>query len=134
MSDVPEPSLVGEAAAIASPAAVARLIELVDAMFGEMTTHQRIKVRELGRKIVPGITDEDIRNAQDFPALMADATFNFEDGTLSGLIAAHIALKRRLLHPLLAGEAPEPALDPIEVELRFYEARLRDREREDGGA
>jgi hypothetical protein len=54
-------------------------------------------VLELGRRIHPGLTAEDIRNPQDFPRLMASAEWNFEDGILAGLQSAHIALRARLL-------------------------------------
>ena len=58
----------------------------------EMIVQQRRKVLELGRKWVPHATDEDLRNAEDFAILKDKPIFHFEDGILSGLVAAKTAL------------------------------------------
>ncbi|HXP89298.1 MAG TPA: hypothetical protein VN931_00070 [Fibrobacteria bacterium] len=58
----------------------------------EMIVQQRGKVLELGRRWVPHATDEDLRNAEDFAVLKDKPMFHFEDGILSGLIAAKMAL------------------------------------------
>lgn len=69
-----------------------RVLELVD----ELITQQSKKVMRIADSHYPGINAEDIRNPQDFPKLIADAQFNFEDGILAGYIAAKIALIREL--------------------------------------
>lgn len=58
----------------------------------QMIVQQRSKVLELGRKWVPHATDEDLRNAEDFTILKDKPIFHFEDGILSGLVAAKTAL------------------------------------------
>lgn len=58
----------------------------------EMIVQQRRKVLELGRRWVPHATDEDLRNAEDFAILKDKPIFHFEDGILSGLVAAKTAL------------------------------------------
>lgn len=58
--------------------------------------HQREKVLKIAQRISPGATLEDIRNPQDLPELIADPDFNFEDGILSGLLSAQMALRRNL--------------------------------------
>lgn len=62
------------------------------ALLDEMIEQQRGKVLQIARKLVPGVTLEDIRNSFDFPALEASSQFNFEDGILSGYISARIAM------------------------------------------
>ena len=57
--------------------------------------HQRVKVLKIAQRISPGVTSEDIRNPQDFPKLISDPDFNFEDGILSGLLSAQIAIRQQ---------------------------------------
>lgn len=56
--------------------------------------HQRNKVLKIAQRISPGVTLEDIRNPQDFPQLLSDPDFNFEDGILAGLLSAQMALRQ----------------------------------------
>ena len=60
-----------------------------------MIDQQRDKVLRIARERLPGVTLEDLRNPQDFPELEADSRFNFEDGQLSGLIGALMAIRQR---------------------------------------
>lgn len=66
------------------------------ALFDELIEQQTKKVVKLANEHYPGISREDLRNPQDFPKLMADAQFNFEDGILAGYLAAKIAIVREL--------------------------------------
>ncbi len=59
----------------------------------EMIQYQEAKVLKLAREIIPGISPEDVLNAQDFPELERNGQFNFEDGILAGLKSALIAIK-----------------------------------------
>jgi hypothetical protein len=68
------------------PEAMARLL-------AEMIAAQEAKVLALARRIVPQLTPEDVLNPHDFPALLASAEFNYEDGILAGLRAADVALR-----------------------------------------
>ena len=70
---------------------------MIDRLMLALIEQQERKVLELGRRIHPGLTAEDIRNPHDFPALMESAEWNFEDGILAGLRSAHMALRARLL-------------------------------------
>ena len=63
----------------------------------QLIEQQEQKVLELGQRIHPGLTPEDIRNPQDFPDLLESFQWNFEDGILAGLKSAHMALRARLL-------------------------------------
>lgn len=61
------------------------------ALLEEMETAQKRKVLDLARRLVPGLTAEDIRNPHDFPDLI-DPDWHFEDGQLSGIQAVRFAL------------------------------------------
>ena len=62
----------------------------------ELIEHQQAKVLKVAREIVPGATPEDIRNPQDFPELVADTLFNYEDGILTGFLTFQAALRKRI--------------------------------------
>ena len=61
----------------------------------ELIEHQHAKVLKVAREIVPDATPEDIRNPQDFPDLVADTLFNYEDGILTGYLTLQTALRKR---------------------------------------
>lgn len=87
-----------------NPKVVAYLETLrsADLLFDQMIDQQRAKVLRLAREVVPNIGPDDVLNPHDFPALKAHATFEFEDGLLSGLVAAQIALRTDLRNRLRA--------------------------------
>ena len=61
----------------------------------ELIEHQQTKVLKVAREIVPDATPEDIRNPQDFPDLVADSLFNYEDGILTGYLTLQTALRKQ---------------------------------------
>ncbi len=69
------------------------LFRQLDSWLTTMVDMQRKKVLRIARELNPRLTNEDILNPQDRPELMRDQTYNFEDGTLSGLISAQISLR-----------------------------------------
>ena len=58
-----------------------------------LIVQQREKVLRLARRRLPHLTNEDILNPHDFPELVADPNFNFEDGILAGLLQAQMSLR-----------------------------------------
>jgi hypothetical protein len=72
----------------------------IDRLMLELVELQHKKVLELANKIHPGLSSEDIRNPHDFPDLIADSGWNFEDGILSGLKSAHMALRAKIADSL----------------------------------
>ena len=72
-------------------------LALIDRLMLEMIEQQEHKVLAMARQIHPGLTTEDIRNPHDFPDLIQNGIWNFEDGILSGLKSAHMALRATLL-------------------------------------
>ena len=66
----------------------------VERMLQGMIDLQETKVLALARRLKPGLTAEDVRNAHDHREL-DDADLQFEDGTLAGLLAAQAAVRAR---------------------------------------
>ncbi len=62
----------------------------------EMVKHQQAKVLKVARELVPDATPEDVRNPQDFPELLTDTLFNYEDGSLTGSLTLQTALRNQL--------------------------------------
>ena len=74
-----------------------------EVLLQELIEHQQTKVLKVAREIVPDATPEDIRNPQDFPDLVADPLFNYEDGIRDCLLSRGLGdvYKRQQLHPEL---------------------------------
>lgn len=67
----------------------------LDRTLEEMVQLQRKKVMRLAQELGVRLTDEDILNPQDYPALLKSHRFNFEDGFLAGLLAVQMALRAK---------------------------------------
>ena len=67
-----------------------------EVLLQELIEHQQTKVLKVAREIVPDATPEDIRNPQDFPDLVADTLFNYEDGILTGYLTLQTALRKQI--------------------------------------
>ena len=66
-----------------------------EVLLQELIEHQQTKLLKIAREIVPDATPEDIRNPQDFPDLVADTLFNYEDGILTGYLTLQTALRKQ---------------------------------------
>jgi hypothetical protein len=73
------------------------VLEALDRLFEELVAYQWKKVKALGERINPRLTDEDLAQPHDFPELSSSAEWNYEDGVLAGYRAAHAAVRARLL-------------------------------------
>ena len=62
----------------------------------EMIVHQQSKVLKIAREILPDATPEDIKNPEDFPELVTDTLFNYEDGILTGYLTLQTALRKKI--------------------------------------
>jgi hypothetical protein len=69
-------------------------LEKINAALEEHLQLQKKKVKNLARRLVPKITEEDILNPHDFPELVKSSQFNYEDGYLAGLMAVQMTLNR----------------------------------------
>ena len=61
----------------------------------ELEELQRRKVIDLARRLLPGLTLEDVRNPHDFPEL-SDPDWQYEDGILTGIQSVLAALRARI--------------------------------------
>ncbi len=59
-----------------------------------MISLQRQRCLELACRLVPGLTPDDLTQPHDFPALLQNWHWNYEDGVLAGLLAAQLTLRR----------------------------------------
>lgn len=65
----------------------------VEKLLEEMIQGQEKKVLNCGRRIVPSLTTDDVLQPNDFPELENHPYFRYEEGYLSGLQSAQIALR-----------------------------------------
>ena len=70
--------------------------KLTEQLIQELIQHQQSKVLKVAREIVPDLTPEDIRNPHDFPELVADTIFNYEDGILTGYLTFQTAFRKQI--------------------------------------
>lgn len=82
--------------------------ESLETLFNGMVAAQRRKVLKLAREAVPNIGPDDVLNPHDFPELKAHPTFEFEDGLLSGLVSAQIAVRAEMKARFLPVPPPPP--------------------------
>jgi hypothetical protein len=64
------------------------MIELMD----ELIEGQKKKLLQTAERIIPGITDDDLMQPNDFPELEFHPHFRYEEGILDGLQVAKAAL------------------------------------------
>jgi len=67
----------------------------VERLAVELEELQRRKVIDLARRLLPGLTLEDVRNPHDFPELL-DPDWQYEDGILTGIQSVLAALRARI--------------------------------------
>jgi hypothetical protein len=79
----------------------ARNLEVeIETLFEELVSQQQAKVLRIARERLPHLTGDDILNPHDFPELMSDPIFNYEEGLASGLMAAQFAIRAQILRRL----------------------------------
>lgn len=86
LADV-EPDDAGALLDGAEPSDVEREIDALEEL-------QRTKVLALARRLLPGLTLEDIQNPHDFPEL-ADPDWHYADGILAGIQSVRSAIRAR---------------------------------------
>ena len=89
------------------PHGPADLFRQIEDLFEEMVGQQKERLVSLARNIDPALSGDDLLSPYDFPSIAHDPRFNFEDGTLSGLISARTAIRARVIMPGLAREDEE---------------------------
>lgn len=66
-----------------------KLIRLIE----EMVEVQQRQLLEVGRRIVPTLTPEDMLQPNDYPALENHPYFRYEEGLLAGMQTVQMALR-----------------------------------------
>lgn len=72
------------------------LQQQIDRLFLEMIELQENKVVGIARSVVPHLTRDDLWNSYNHSKLETDPYFQYEDGHLSGLMAARVAVAATL--------------------------------------
>jgi hypothetical protein len=65
-------------------------------IFEQLHKGQKEKAALLARKHNPQLTTEDLLNPDNFPALINDPNFMYEDGIAAGILSAQIAVRAYL--------------------------------------
>lgn len=64
---------------------------MLETLFDQLVQSQRTKILACARRIVPHVTEEDLLQPNDFPALELHPHFRYEEGILEGLLTAQMA-------------------------------------------
>lgn len=62
-------------------------------LLAELIENQKKTLLALAVRVVPGITDDDLLQPNDFPILENHPEFRYEEGVLHGFLAAFAALQ-----------------------------------------
>lgn len=65
----------------------------VDCAVDEMISTQKDALLRLARRLIPGLTSEDILQPNDYPELESHADFRYEEGVLAGMQSVQSALR-----------------------------------------
>lgn len=72
---------------------VAVSLNVLDALLNELIEGQKKSLLNLGRRIIPTLTPEDVLQPNDYPQLECHPEFRYEEGILAGLQTAQTALR-----------------------------------------
>lgn len=67
--------------------------EELEKLFQELIDFQQQKLLELGRRLIPHLTFEDLLQPNDFPLLENHPVFRYEEGILAGIETARSAFR-----------------------------------------
>ncbi len=67
----------------------------LEALFDELISLQKSRVRKCAEEVVPKLTDDDLLQPNDFPELENHPYFRYEEGVLEGLLSARMAFLAR---------------------------------------
>jgi hypothetical protein len=70
--------------------------QAIDALLAEMIAQQRRRVLEHARRLDGKLTEDDVQQPHDFPALATSPEWNYEDGILAGYQAVQAAVRAEL--------------------------------------
>lgn len=67
--------------------------EKIDQLIEEMIEDQKKNLLQMGRRIIPTLTPEDMLQPNDYPALENHPHFRYEEGILAGMLSVQTALR-----------------------------------------
>lgn len=73
------------------------IISLVEQKLTELHTYQIDRAKKAAHRIRANLTAEDLLNPDNFPEIIADPAFMYEDGQAAGIMSAKIALRQLLI-------------------------------------
>lgn len=79
-----------------SDAPDSHVLDELDRLFQELIRQQHAKVGLLARRHNPRFTDDDLEQPHDYPELVNDPAWQYEDGILAGYRSAHMAVRAQL--------------------------------------
>lgn len=59
----------------------------------DMILLQQEKIMRVAQQVVPGCTEDDLLQPNDFPMLESHPVFRYEEGVLSGLLSVRMAMR-----------------------------------------
>lgn len=67
--------------------------EEIDKLMQELVSYSQDKLLQSGRRIIPNLTPEDLLQPNDYPELENHPHFRYEEGIVSGIQTAQMALQ-----------------------------------------
>ncbi len=72
------------------------LMAHIEELLSSLHQHQCEKARKIAHQHLPNLTAEDLLNPDNFPAVVRDPNFMYEDGLAAGILSAKIAVRAAL--------------------------------------
>ena len=69
------------------------MLSELEGLLEGMIEQQKVKAKKLAQMISPGLTDEDLLNPDNFPTVVKDPDYLYEDGIAAGLLSAKLAIR-----------------------------------------
>ncbi len=67
----------------------------MEKLFDDMVVQQKERMLRLAKGVLPGITEDDLMQPNDYPELENHPIFRYEEGVLEGLLTARMAYLAR---------------------------------------
>lgn len=68
----------------------------LEQILDNLLEHQRERTKKYANTIRPDLTTEDLLNPDNFPQIISDPNFMYEDGQVAGILSARLAVLRLL--------------------------------------
>lgn len=72
------------------------VLDLIESVLSALHQQQVNKAKKLAQSINPRLTDEDLLNPDNFPEVVNNPDYLYEDGIAAGILSAKIALRVEL--------------------------------------